>query len=280
AVYSPLWNYVQQIVLGPDGKVTRTVDIPVPGFPMVHDCMITKNYFIVLDLPVVLDWAAVEAGESLPYRWTPDYGARVGLLPRNGGADDVTWHEVEPCYVFHPANAFEDEQGRVVMDVVRHPRMFATDLLGPNEGAATLDRWVIDPRQTKVSETRLDDRGQEFPRIAEHLTGKPYRYLYTVGISDNFQFQGLIKRDQQTGSSEYYDQGPGRRFMEAVFVPDADGAAEDAGWLMSYVYDEAEKRSDVVILRADDFMAGPVATIQLPLRVPYGFHGNWVPMEA
>jgi carotenoid cleavage dioxygenase len=280
AVYSPLWNHIQHVVLAPDGLVTRVVDVPVPGFPMVHDCMITKHYFVMFDLPVVLDWEAVEAGEVLPYRWTPDYGARVGLLPRDGGADSVTWHEVEPCYVFHPANGYEDEQGRVVLDVVRHQRMFATDLLGPNEGAPTLERWVVDPARTKVSETRLDDRGQEFPRIAEHLTGKPYRYLYSVAVSGNLDFEGLVKQDLHSGSREYYDQGPGRSFMEAVFVPDPAGASEDAGWLLSCVYDAAGDRSDVVILRADDFRAGPVATVHLPRRVPYGFHGNWVPAQG
>ena len=35
---------------------------------MVHDCMITKNYFILLDLPVILDMKAAEMGASLPYR--------------------------------------------------------------------------------------------------------------------------------------------------------------------------------------------------------------------
>jgi carotenoid cleavage dioxygenase len=41
----------------------------------------------------------------------PEYGARVGLLPRDGGAEDVIWREIEPCFVFHPLNAFEDAAG-------------------------------------------------------------------------------------------------------------------------------------------------------------------------
>ena len=31
-----------------------------------------------------------------------------------------------------------------------------------------------------------------------------------------------------------------------------------------------------MILDAHDFTAPPVATVQLPQRVPFGFHGNWV----
>jgi len=230
---------------------------------MVHDCMITKHYFILLDLPVILSMEAAVAGASLPYRWSADYGARVGLLPRHGGAEEVTWHEVDPCYVFHPMNGHEDSMGRVVLDVLRHPKMFATDMRGPNEGTVTLDRWVIDPLKTRVQETRLDDQSQEFPRIAEQLTGKPYRYGYTVALDAGFSTGGLIKHDLQQGRKETYNEGM--------------ATSEDDGWLMSFVYDAQSDSSDVVILEAKDIAAGPAATIHLPRRVPFGFHGNWVP---
>ncbi len=280
AVYSPLWNHVQHLVIGRDGSVTRAVDVPTPGQSMVHDCMITASYFIIFDLPVTLDLDAATAGEPFPYRWNPGYGARVGLLPKTGEAGDVTWHEVSPCYVFHPMNGYENADGHVVLDVVRHPKMFATDRHGPNEGATALERWVIDPARTAVSETRLDDRGQEFPRIDESLTGKPHRFGYCVSLEDGFTLGGLVKHDLQEGRRENYDEGPGRNFMEAVFVADASDPAEDAGWLLSYLYDAAGDTGEVVVLRADDFSAGPVARVHLPRRVPFGFHGNWVPDEA
>jgi carotenoid cleavage dioxygenase-like enzyme len=44
---------------------------------------------------------------------------------------------------------------------------------------------------------------------------------------------------------------------------------------MSYVYDGDRNLSDVVILDAQDFTGEPVATIHLPVRVPFGFHGGW-----
>ena len=46
---------------------------------------------------------------------------------------------------------------------------------------------------------------------------------------------------------------------------------------MSYVYDAAGDRSDFVILDAQSFTAPPVAVVHLPCRVPFGFHGNWMP---
>ena len=173
------------------GLVSRAVDVPVSGQPMVHDCMITKQYFILFDLPVILDQDILEAGFSLPYKWHPEYGARVGLLPRNGAAHEVTWHEVEPCYVFHPMNAFEDESGTVVIDVVRHSKMFDKDRLGPSEGIGNLYRWEISSSDGKVKESQLDDAAIEFPRINESRIGKNYRYGYASTFTKDFSPNGL-----------------------------------------------------------------------------------------
>lgn len=280
AVYSPMWQAIQYVVVGVDGRVRKTVDVPVPGSPMVHDCMITKNYFILLDLPVILDPGVIEAGFSLPYKWHPDYGARVGLLPREGTAEDVTWHEVDPCYVFHPMNGFEDSDGRVVLDVIRHSQMFASDMQGPTDGTSTLDRWLIDPKGGPVKEARLDDQSQEFPRFDERLTGKPYRFGYTAGLGGDLSLGGIKKHDLQNGTASLHSEGEHRVFLEPVFVPESADAGEDEGWIMAYVYDKTTDKSDVVIIHAQDFSAPPVATIHLPQRVPFGFHGNWAPDES
>ncbi|MEE3173740.1 MAG: carotenoid oxygenase family protein, partial [Pseudomonadota bacterium] len=40
--------------------------------------------------------------------------------------------------------------------------------------------------------------------------------------------------------------------------------------------DEAENQSECQIIDARDITAGPVATIIMPFRVPYGFHAGWV----
>jgi carotenoid cleavage dioxygenase-like enzyme len=277
AVYSFLWRHIRYTVVGTDGRVVKTVDVPTPGSPMVHDCAITRNWFVLLDLPVVFEPPAEGERVALPYRWRPDYGARVGLLPRDGAAEDAVWCEVAPCYVFHPLNAYEDSDGRVVLDVVRHPEMFASDTRGRNERAPTLWRWLVDPKGGPVKEQQLHDVGQEFPRHDERLVGKPHRYGYTTEIGAGLQLGRLIKHDLRNGAVEFHDEGRHRHFLEPVFVPRSDGADEDDGWILAYVYDAERDGSDVAILHAQDLGGGPVATIHLPQRVPFGFHGNWVP---
>jgi carotenoid cleavage dioxygenase len=168
------------VVVGTDGRVRKTVNVPVPGKPMLHDCAITERYVVILDLPCVFKPENLAAGMSFPYGWDPEYGARVGLLPReDADARRVRWFEVPLCYVFHPLNAYETADGQVVLDVCRHPKMFARDQQGPNEGRPTLDRWVIDPSSGKVSADTLSDRGHEFPRHDERRIGKPIRSCTT-----------------------------------------------------------------------------------------------------
>ena len=274
--YSPVWEHVQMVIVGADGRVRHTLDVPIDDKPMIHDCAITENHFVILDLPVTLDGSVIERGFSFPYAWQEGRPARVGLVRHDGSADDVVWSEVNPCYVFHPLNAYEDDDGRVVLDVVRHPKMFASDFLGPNEGTSTLDRWVVDPSGGPVKEQRIDDHGQEFPRIDERRVGAKHRFGYGTAFGGT-NLGGLLKHDLERGTTEVYDEGEGRSFMEAVFVPRHETADEDDGWLLTFRYDRATNGSDVVILPAQDLQAGPVATIALPERVPFGFHSNWVP---
>ena len=49
---------------------------------------------------------------------------------------------------------------------------------------------------------------------------------------------------------------------------------------MTFVYDEASRKSELVVLNAQDLAAPPIATVHLPVRVPYGFHGSWIPDGA
>jgi carotenoid cleavage dioxygenase len=277
-VYSLGWDHVQYLVLGNDARVRKTVDVPTPGRPMLHDCAITEHYVVILDLPCTFKPENLSGDLPFPYKWDPDYGARVGLLPRaDADASRVRWLEVPLCYVFHPLNAWETADGQVVMDVCRHPKMFDRDHNGPNEGRPTLDRWVLDPSSGKVSTDTLSDRGHEFPRHDERRIGKPIRYGYTGGLGDHLGIGPIYKHDLEKRTTETHGATPGRMFLEPVFVPRSPDAAEDDGWILAYVYDAPSNASEVVILHAQDFSADPIARIHLPQRVPFGFHGNWVP---
>jgi len=276
-------NKVQYSVTGTDGRVRRAVDIEVGASPMMHDFSLTARHVVIYDLPVTFDLDLVAQAASgsfvFPYAWDPNYPARVGVLSRDTDGSDVRWFDVEPCYVYHPLNAYDDGSDRIVLDVVRHPKMFASDRHGPNEGPPTLDRWTIDLSGDKVLEERLDDRGQEFPRIDERLTGRPHRFGYAPAVgtdAGDIDLTGsLLKHDLVAGRTDVRSFGPAHRAGEFVFVPSGSDAAEDEGVLMGFVHDDQADRTDLVLLDAGTLE--DVARVHIPARIPYGFHGNWIP---
>ncbi len=314
-------NIVQYTVTGVDGRVRRTVDIRLKAQTMMHDFSLTEKYVVLYDLPVALDLsdrahtaaariatgllarmaerhatpdfvlrrAMRKSGQDgagapsggMPYRWAPERQARVGVMPRDGSASDIRWFEVQPCYVFHPLNAYDvtSPDGEcIVLEVVRHSSVFASgSSLVP--GTQSLDRWTIDLAAGKVREERLDDTAQEFPRVDERRVGRPHRYGYTVGYTSGSSGMSapdkILKQDLHTKRTQSVAFGPDREPGEFVFVPSSPDAAEDDGVVMGFVYDRSTDRSDLVLL--DGQTMETVATVHLPARVPHGFHGNWVP---
>jgi 8'-apo-carotenoid 13,14-cleaving dioxygenase len=274
-------NTIRHIVVDKNGKVRREEPIKVQDGPSIHDCMITKNYVIILDLPVTFSMKTLLAGHPFPYAWNPAHKARVGLLPREGKGEDVIWCDVSPCYVFHPCNAYERQDGKIVLDVCAHDTMFAVSRQGPDSASVPFERWTIDPSARTTVRRVIDPDSQEFPRPNEACIGKPYRYAYAVALPDGFDAASpnqhmLYKHDLESGSRTVHDFGSGRIPGEFVFVPKTGGSAEDDGWLMGFIVDTNNDSSELVILDAARFDAPPVARVYIPHRIPPGFHGNWV----
>ena len=284
------WDHVQHVVIDPAGQVSRTTDIPVSDGPMMHDFALTGRYVVLFDLPVTFSLDAVASGVQLPYTWNPAHQARVGLLPRDGSAADLRWLEVDPCWIFHTMNAYDDDQGRVVVDVVRYDGAYDVSLLA-GDGPLTLDRWIIDPAAGKVTTQRLDDRGQEFPRVDDRAISRPHRYGYsaiigevsraTISLKGEFADRAfanaLLKHDLARGTVEEHPFEANATAGEAVFAPSTADSAEDDGYVLAFIHNPNRSAADLVILAAQDFTGEPVARVHLPARIPLGFHGSWVP---
>ena len=275
----PQWlDHVQYVVVATNGQVRKTLDIPLPGMTMMHDMSLTAKYAIIYDQPVTVDFNLLEEGSNFPFSWNPDYGNRVGFLPRLGDADDIVWVDVPVGYAFHPMNAFDNDDGSVTIDLCNYEKMFNTDLRGPfGDGLPRLERWNVNPDSRSISIDIIDERANEFPRHRLDVGGQPYRYGYSVSISadpaDGWQ---TLKHDLQLGETMVFDHGPGRAGGEAVFVPKDASNEEDAGYLMTFVHDLNNDSAEFVVMDAQDFSRGYVAQVKIPRRIPFGFHGNWV----
>lgn len=273
------------------GELVQSEEIDVTGPTMMHDFAITENYVIFMDLPVVFNLEKAMAsmgpapagkaggdsgGDGMPYIWSDDYPARLGVLPRNQPGATVRWFDIDPCYIFHPYNAFE-RAGSIVLDVCRYDEIWRerTD----HFSIPKPHRFSIDLGTGHVTETPLFEGMAEFPCIDERLCGLPARYGYAVRSAalptEDTAPSAIVKHDLERGIETAWEAPTGCVPGEAVFAPSAAQAGEDEGWLLLYMYDGNRNGSDFVILDATNPASGPVARVQLPQRVPFGFHGGW-----
>ena len=271
--------HLQYVVVGPDGRVRQVEPIEVADGPMVHDCSITERWMVVYDLPVTFDLEAAMSGTSFPYAWNEAHGARIGLVPLGGRGSDVRWFEVEPCYTFHPLNAFDDGT-RVVIDVVRYPTMFDRHRLGPDDGPPVLWRWTLDTATGVVTEEQRSDVPLEFPRVDERLVGRRHRF----GYASEVRRTGCGQRLRRPAGPHRRRRGPPRstsgpgRHVRGV----GHGAPPRRRRRGRRLADELRLR------RGDRPQRPRGAAGRRPGRrpgghrpaadrVPLGFHGNWVP---
>lgn len=265
------------IVVDVHGRVRRTAPIQLKRPTLMHAFSLTEHYALIYDLPVVLDPAA---DPRTPYTWDDGHGARLGLLPRDGGPDGILWVELAPCFVFHPVNAYETDR-HIVVDVVRHPRIFDHDRRRPGETAPTLWRWTVHPGAGTVVEEPLSDLVQEAPRIDDRYRGSKHRIAFTTALDPSTDEllggPALLRHDLEAGRTDVHHLPPGRTTGEAVLVPREASAPEGDGWLLSLVYDRCAGRSELRVVDTADFTGRPVAVVPLPVRVPHGFHTTWAP---
>jgi carotenoid cleavage dioxygenase len=220
------------------------------------------------------------------YAWEADKRAYVGVMKRDAGVASVRWFECDPCYVFHPMNAYEDGD-RIIGDVMQYAAApLFPDPNGrpgdPEKAVAQLTRWTFDLGANTNSFKReaIDDLSAEFPRFDERFAGLDYRHGYFAASSNRKDldfFDTLAHVDLKAGKRTVFQFPAGDAVSEPIFVARGEGASEGGGYLLATVYRGAEHRSDLAVFDATGLERGPLAVAELSTRVPFGFHGNWRP---
>ncbi|MER8184593.1 carotenoid oxygenase family protein [Kitasatospora sp. NPDC094015] len=281
--------YLTWSLIGPDGRVSRG-PTPLAGVDeplMIHDMALTARYLVLVLAPAFFDLDAAMAGGSF-LAWRPERGTQIVLVPRDGGPpvrvrDDAFW-------MWHSVNAYDDgaqPQAPVVLDYVEWNRL----TVGPGTGGgsdpvtARLVRARIDPAGGRMSRTVLDDARVEFPRIDDRLIGRRHRRTALAtgtGRTDLLagEYDALRWYDLDSGATEVWDAGD-LAVGEPVFAPEPgpQAGADGHGYWMTFATDRTDGTSWFLVLPAEDPAAGPVARARIPVRVPLGLHGAWLPTE-
>ena len=265
------------------GKVTRLDIFDTPYSSMVHDFCVTDKHVLFPVLPLSGSLERAMSGKPA-FGWEPELGGRIGLLARDKGIETLRWLDTDPCYVFHPMNAWE-EGDTLYADVMQYAQapLFPNADGSPGKAAsAYLVRWEVDltGKTNTVKQTRIDDMAGEFPRLDERRAGLSYRHGYFAADTretGKVIFNGIAHIDFKTGKRVVHELPDGDVPGEPIFIPKSGNSGEGEGYLIALIYRGAEDRTDFAVYEASDVAKGPIGIARLPQRVPFGFHGNWRP---
>lgn len=285
--YSKYPPYQHYGVVDKNNKLIHYTPVPLPGPRLPHDMAFTENYSILADLPMYWDPEALASGKHV-VRFYPEKKTRFAILPRYGTEQEIQWFEADPTYVLHWMNAYE-EGDEIILDGYFQEDPSPQPLPGMPKAVGKfmayidlyslktkLHRWHFNLKTGEVKEYHLDDRVLEFGTFNQHYAGRKARYLYSTYSKPGwFLFSGMVKHDLETGESESLAFGEDRYGSEAPFAPRINAQDEDDGYLVSFITDMKEDRSECILVDAKNVAAGPVCRIILPERICSGTHATW-----
>nr|XP_017255823.1 PREDICTED: carotenoid 9,10(9',10')-cleavage dioxygenase 1-like isoform X1 [Daucus carota subsp. sativus] len=286
--------FVTYRVISKDGFMNDPVPITLADPVMMHDFAITENYAIIMDLPLYFRPKEMVKENKLIFTFDGSKKARFGVLPRYAKNELlIKWFELPNCFIFHNANAWE-EGDEVVLITCRseNPDL---NMANGKEKLEKIKNELFEMRFNMksglASQKKLSASAVDFPKINESYTGRKQRYVYGTILDNNGKVTGIVKFDlhmePEMGKKELevggnvqgiFDLGVGRYGSEAIFVPREPGTTseEDDGYLIHFLHDENTGKSAANIIDAKTMSPDPVAVVELPHRVPYGFHALFV----
>ncbi|XP_047315751.1 carotenoid 9,10(9',10')-cleavage dioxygenase 1 [Impatiens glandulifera] len=297
--YSHTAPYVTYRVISKDGFMHDPVPITIPAPIMMHDFAITESYAIFLDLPLYFKPKEMVKENKLIFSFDETKKARFGVLPRYAKNELlIKWFELPNCFIFHNANAWE-EGDEVVLIACRLEKPDLDMISGSVKGkldnfSNELYEMRFNMKNGLASQRKLSAPSVDFPRVNESYTGRKQRYVYGTVLNSIAKVTGIVKFDLEAEPESekenievggnvlgLFDLGPNRFGSEAVFVPRQPGitSEEDDGYLIFFVHDEVTGKSAINVLDAKTMSSEPVAVVDLPHRVPYGFHAFFVTEE-
>jgi carotenoid cleavage dioxygenase-like enzyme len=228
--------------IGADGALASDVMVPLQSSvqSMIHDCAITPQYALLLDLPMTVRPARM-LSDKFPVEYEPEAGGRIGVYRRHASGASSTsaaasstpaaaadaaaartrgtpgaavWFEVEPCVVLHTVNAHESADGATVTLTALRSQPTGEASFIEAYSSAYLHQWVLDMSTGKcVSEGTISETPLEFPALDGRLTGQDAKYGYaitprTIGGPNRYGppfegilIDGVVKLDLRTGAT-------------------------------------------------------------------------------
>ncbi|KAI7737090.1 hypothetical protein M8C21_027320 [Ambrosia artemisiifolia] len=271
--------YLKYFRFSADGKKSKDVAIDLGKPTMVHDFAITENFVVVPDHQVVFKMSEMITGGS-PVVYDKEKVSRFGVLDKyaeNGSG--IKWVEVPDCFCFHLWNAWEEPESDEV--VVIGSCMTPADSIFNEcneELKSVLSEIRLNLKTGKSTRRQIispeNDVNLEAGMVNKNLLGRKSQFAYLAIAEPWPKVSGFAKVDLSTGETKKFIYGDQKYGGEPLFLPRDASSAEDDGHILAFVHDEKKWESELQIVNAMTMELE--ATVKLPSRVPYGFHGTFI----
>lgn len=279
--YTPFTNDVNFYVMNEHGNIIKNELLTAPYSSFMHDMMFTENFIILPVMPLTFSLDRLKQGKPL-IMFESDLHSHFAIMPRSGGADDAKWFQLPAFYIYHFMNAYERD-GKIIVDGFKSDKapLFSDEsgkVINSHDHPRRLTRLIFDLSTGENTEEILNDLDAEFPAIDNRFMGRAYKHAFAVAKStaESNCFDALLHFDLSNHSYQIRHSGTNNGLSEPTFIPKDPDAPEGEGFLLTVVFDQQSNSSHLLILDAMNIEADPIATVAIPHRIPYGFHGNWV----
>ncbi|GFF88697.1 hypothetical protein IFM47457_08330 [Aspergillus lentulus] len=272
----------------------------------IHSFFMTEDYIILCVWPSYFKGLGAsilwERNILDALKFDPTAQAHWFVVDRKNHRGVVAKFVSPPFFAFHTINAFQDPGDKntvdIICDLVQYTNMDALHrtyyeaLLSPNGDVSdfTLKRSETPmtvryrlPRVPKESTTRTVAAAErvfgfetgELPTINPRFATKRARYHYCVVNRGRTPFfDGIGKVDLETQTIQYWgSENTPSTPSEPIFIPDGNGEAEDAGYLLSVVLNGETGTSYLVCLDARTLTE--VGRAEHDHAISFGLHGSY-----
>ncbi|KAK1431076.1 hypothetical protein QVD17_14293 [Tagetes erecta] len=269
--------YLKYFRFSPDGKKSDDVEIDLKTPTMVHDFAITENFVVIPDQQVVFKLSEMVTGGT-PMVCDEQKVSRFGVLNKyDSDGSDIKWIDVPDCFCFHFWNAWEEKESDEV--IVIGSCMTPADSIfneSNEELKSVLSEIRLNLRTGKSSRRGIllpgNEVNLEAGMVNKNLLGRKSKYAYLAIAEPWPKVSGFAKVDLFTGETSKFIYGESKYGGEPFFLPSSD--SEEDGHILAFVHDETRWESEMQIVNAKTLKLE--AIVNLPTRVPYGFHGTFV----
>nr|AAS47838.1 9-cis-epoxycarotenoid dioxygenase [Gentiana lutea] len=273
--------YLKYFRFSQNGEKSEDVDIPVSEPTMMHDFAITENFVVIPDQQVVFKMSEMIRGGS-PVVHDKNKVSRFGVLDKYAkDASGIKWIEVPDCFCFHLWNSWEEPETDEI--VVIGSCMTPPDSIfneSEEEGLESVLSEIRLNMKTGESTRRAilsskDQVNLEAGMVNRNILGRKTRYAYLAIAEPWPKVSGFAKVDLFSGEVKKFFYGDEKYGGEPLFLPnDSNSEVEDDGHILAFVHNEKTSKSELRIVNA--MTLEEEATVKLPSRVPYGFHGTFM----